>query len=199
VVKRLETHLFPVVFEGRLVDQQLSADGRELLMMLQYAGSDAAPPTLRIVSFDLGMLELGDLCIELPVVGTVEPRFVLGPVLDELGSDYAFVLMNNVLSLTTGAAVCLLEPIKHTAGVHLAQIVLAVRDHAHLAAIAPGQETVYLLALDNDPAQRFFGAPCARACACISADRLETSVRRPRTQPPPRSSTLSIDLVRLDR
>jgi hypothetical protein len=127
-------------------------------MMLQYAGSDAAPPTLRIVSFDLGTLELGDLCIELPLVGTVEPRFVLGPVLDELGSDYAFVLMNNVvtvLSLTTAAAVCLLAPIKHEAGVHLAQIVLA-GDHAHLAAIAPGVETVYLFALDNanDPAQR---------------------------------------------
>lgn len=157
LVKRLVSYFTPIVFSGKLCDMQMSPSGTEIVMLVLYPATDMKSEMLRIFLFDTHTQQLEQTSIEVPLEGSILPKLALSPVLCGLGSDYAYILMNNevhCLSLTSGSYVCRrLKPVEKEPGVSLTSIQVAA-DHEHLVCCAAQNETVYLFAIEdrNDPA-----------------------------------------------
>lgn len=190
LVQHMVSYFAPKVSEGVLEDVTLSHSGSEIFFLVRYTATSEKPATVRIFVFDTATATLEPTAVEILMEGKIRPRLVVSPLLNELDSDYVYVLMNSnvyVVSLTSGLfATQRLSPLGQNAepGVSLTDMVL-FRDHEHLACIGANSDTIYLFAIENlgseDDQKRDKDA---------SNDSQSISKYRPRKQYSPRECTV---------
>jgi len=154
ILKRMLSYFKPDVYDGVLEDVTLSNSGTEIFFLVFYKASREKPAIVKIFIYDATGMDAEPSCHEIVFEGTIRPRFAVSPLMREIGSDYVYLLMNSciyVVSLTTGLFVTKkLNPLGRNAPIDASLTdVDLTRDHEHLACIGPGNDTVFLFAIDN--------------------------------------------------